>query len=216
MNTGWIKIHRQLMDREDYFCPKFDEVHAWIDLLLIANYEDTTKVIRGIKKEVHRGEISESISWFCERWGWGRNTVVNFFKKLEAEKQIILQKSNVQNTVAIVNYERFQNFDTTDSTTDEEKVPPYTPLKENIKRKEEEDIKRNIINDITKKELFERKRDFQLLIAPFVDKYGRTLCNDFFAYWTQVDAKTGLMRFEEQKQFFVKKRLAYFKRRQNE
>ena len=67
--------------------------------------------------------------------------------------------------------------------------------------------KKEIDKSISKKNNFEKlKADFKNQIAPHVPKFGKDMCNAFFAYWTE-KSKSGKMRFEGQKFFEVEKRL---------
>jgi hypothetical protein len=58
----------------------------------------------------------------------------------------------------------------------------------------------------------ERRNNFILEIRIFSGNYSSELLNSFYKYWTQVDQVSGLMRFEKQKTFFIKKRLFTFKK----
>lgn len=64
------------------------------------------------------------------------------------------------------------------------------------------------VNNTTKVELFTmRKNKFKDTIAPFVSKYGKDMCNDFFAYWTEPNKSKSKMKFEMQKTWDVNLRL---------
>lgn len=59
--------------------------------------------------------------------------------------------------------------------------------------------------------LDQRKEWFVNSINPFVEKYGKDMCNDFFETWTETNDK-GLMRFELEKTWETSKRLSKWKK----
>ena len=137
---GYIKLFRQVQDNPMYFDGKFDKVHAWIDILMLASWKDTSVIVRGIKVDVKRGQIAKGIRFFCERWKWSQHTVEKFFKELEDATQIATQKSNVINLISVINYDKYQICECEDATqnatqnaTQIKKVSPITPLQENKK-----------------------------------------------------------------------------------
>lgn len=138
MSIGFIKIHRQSMDNPLYFAEKFTKWQAWIDLLMITNYQDRYVSVRGVMIMVKRGQALASERFLSERWKWSRDKVRSFLKFLEEEgKQILPQKNNVTTLITIVNYNKYQTTEpTTDQTTDK---PQTLPTKE---RKEGKEIKK--------------------------------------------------------------------------
>ena len=64
--------------------------------------------------------------------------------------------------------------------------------------------------------LEERKEAFRLRLVPYVEKYGREMMNDFFAYWTERSENGKKMRFEMEKVFDVGRRLATWRKRDGE
>jgi hypothetical protein len=54
-NTGWIKLHRIIMDHPDWLAEPFTRAQAWVDLLLLANHKVGHIRKRGILIEVQRG-----------------------------------------------------------------------------------------------------------------------------------------------------------------
>lgn len=109
MSTGWIKLHRQIMDSESYFSEKFCRNMAWIDLLLLANHKPNIIRKRGIKVKLQRGDVGHSQETLAHRWKWSRATVKRFLNDLESEGQIRQQKSNVTTCITIMNYNEFQS-----------------------------------------------------------------------------------------------------------
>ena len=107
--NGWIKIHRRLSDNPIWTCEPFTRGQAWIDLLMLANYEDSFFYVRNIKVDVKRGQVAWSEPKLAERWGWSRTKLRKFLKDLEKEQQLIQQKNNVTQIITIIKYEEYQN-----------------------------------------------------------------------------------------------------------
>lgn len=56
--------------------------------------------------------------------------------------------------------------------------------------------------------LEERKREFLDSIRPYLDKYGKDMCNAFGKYWLEISPRGRKYRFEKERVFDVGKRLA--------
>ena len=148
MSTGWIKLHRSSMDNGLYFAETFTKSSAWIDLLLLANYQNNTVCVRGIMLNVKRGDVLAGEDFLAKRWKWSRGKVHRFLKYLASKPihQIEQQKSNVCSMITILNYKVYQRDDTTDgtpsstpsSTTDGQQTVQQTDtLKKDKKEKKE-------------------------------------------------------------------------------
>lgn len=107
-NTGWIKIHRKILDNKGYHQEPFCRNMAWIDLILLANHEPNYFRFRGIKVDVKRGQTGCGIETFCLRWQWSRGKVERFLKELERDGMIVRQKSNTTTLLSICKYEEYQ------------------------------------------------------------------------------------------------------------
>lgn len=180
---GYIKLYRQILDRNDYYKDKFSRTHAWIDLLMLANFEDGVTFVRGIEVTVKRGQVARSIRDLAERWHWSVNTVRKFLRELERNSQICTKRDtqsdtqskiskNVISLITIVNYERYQGNeekcdsqcdtqnDTQNDTQVKEEVSPHNiynpPLEE--KDKEEKEDKETPSNKGGKKKIYIDKR----------------------------------------------------------
>lgn len=107
-NSGWIKIHRKILDTKGYHQESFCRNMAWIDLILLANHEPNFFRFRGIRVDVKRGQTGVSIDTFCLRWKWSRGKVERFLKELEKDERIVRQKTNVTTLISILNYNQYQ------------------------------------------------------------------------------------------------------------
>lgn len=115
---GWIKLYRKITENPLYFSEAFTRLQAWIDLLIIANHDESYIYIRGNKVEIKRGQVAKTQDTLAERWKWSRGKVVRFLDELQKSGQIVQQKSKLITLISIVNYELYQCGSTTESTTD--------------------------------------------------------------------------------------------------
>lgn len=115
---GWIKLYRKITENPLYFSEAFTRLQAWIDLLIIANHDESYIYVRGNKVEIKRGQVGKAQDTLADRWKWSRGKVDRFLKELEKSGQIVRQKNSVMFLISIVNYEVYQCGSTTESTAD--------------------------------------------------------------------------------------------------
>ncbi|HEY9222333.1 MAG TPA: hypothetical protein VIO43_12245 [Lutibacter sp.] len=132
---GWIKLHRQLLDSDLWKSEPFTRGQAWVDLLLLANHQESFFYKRGVKIIVKRGQLARSEVELSDRWKWSRTKVRKFLNDLKKEQQIEQQKTNVTQVVSIVNYELYQ------------KKEQQTGQQKNSKRTAKEQQKNTYKND---------------------------------------------------------------------
>jgi hypothetical protein len=121
-NTGWIKLHRIIMDHADWLAEPFTRAQAWVDLLLLANHKIGHIRKRGILIEVQRGQVGYSEETLAARWKWSRNKTRRFLSCLRVAGQIsrnpVQQNPKLSCLISIINYDSYQSGDTTDDTTE--------------------------------------------------------------------------------------------------
>jgi len=89
--TGWIKLHRQIMDSKFYKEQrKFSKNEAWIDILLRTYHEDTIENKKGVDIFIPRGSFPVSIYQLSKAWKWDKKTVSSFIKYLVQENMITI------------------------------------------------------------------------------------------------------------------------------
>lgn len=108
MKRGWIRLYRKSFDNKLYFEEPFTKWQAWIDLLLLAAYEDRTFYVRGNPVQLKKGEIAQSTRVLRKRWKWSRAKVIRYLRALEMEHKVRPQKSNIINRIQIVNFQLYQ------------------------------------------------------------------------------------------------------------
>lgn len=107
-NKGFIKLPRHIIEDSHYFSEPFTRTQAWIDLIILANYQDTTALVRGVKIVVKRGQVCRSITELAKRWKWSRNRVMRFTEGLVDAERVHVQKSPIVNVYTIRDYEEYQ------------------------------------------------------------------------------------------------------------
>ena len=107
---GYILLHRKLFENEIYFEEKFDKAHAWIDLLLLANYMDRIVSIKGAEIQLKAGQLCLSKVSLAKRWGWDRRTVKKYLDVLQDVHMIVQQNIGLTTIITIVNWNKYQSL----------------------------------------------------------------------------------------------------------
>lgn len=118
MSHGFFKVHRQLFDNPIWGGEPFTRGQAWIDLLGKVNYNDGWLFVRGVKVDIKRGETCRSEDSLAKDWQWSRGKVRRFLSLLESEEMITRKQYNRIGIISICNYNRFQDSEYTNDTTD--------------------------------------------------------------------------------------------------
>jgi hypothetical protein len=116
---------------------------------------------------------------------------------LEKDNMIVIKNETKTTRITICKYDDYQSDENGNETQ--------------TKRKRNADETQTNPNNKDKKDNKEKKVAFQLLVAPFVEKFGRDLCNDFYLYWTET-TKDNKLRWEKETAFDVSRRLANWKK----
>lgn len=135
-SSGWIKLHRSIIETPEWLSEPFTRAQAWVDLLLLANHKTGTVRRRGITVIVGRGQVGYSEDSLSVRWKWSKGKARRFLKDLiemsrierrlaeitvpkivpKNEPKTVLKKTSVSNLIHIINYDKYQTNSTEDST----------------------------------------------------------------------------------------------------
>ena len=152
MAEGWIKLHRSIQDSWLWKKYPFSEGQAWIDLLMLANYEDEKTAYKGEIITCERGTVNLSITYLANRWRWSRKKTKAFLTLLENDKMVTTKATTHRTTITIENYGFYQDMGTTKDTTKvtarvttkEQQGYQQAPTTKNIKNiKKDKNIKNN-------------------------------------------------------------------------
>lgn len=150
MSTGWIKVHRSLVEHDLWLSEPFTRAQAWVDLLMLANHQVGHIRRRGIKVTVKRGQVGYSQEGLALRWRWSKGKVIRFLAELREDNRIS-QETELKNVavtalISITNYDQYQGNSTEDKTEDgtvngpktEPKTEPKTVLEQECKEVKKE------------------------------------------------------------------------------
>ena len=141
--SGWIKIDRKIQDNPVLNEKPFDKFHAWMDLLLMAEYKMRTVFVNNTEVTLLPGQILISQRELSDRWGWSRAKVIRFLEELERTTMCTTNRTTNGTTLTLVNWRKYQTERTTNETTDEttnettllNTLTIYTDSKENKKQR---------------------------------------------------------------------------------
>ena len=109
---GYISLWRCIQDNALWGAEPFTRAQAWIDLLLMANYQEKTFVLGNEILKAEVGSVITSELKLMERWKWGKEKVRNFLKLLESLEMIKRIPDHKKTYILICNYEEAQKIQT--------------------------------------------------------------------------------------------------------
>ena len=112
--VGYVAIFRKIQNHWIWDDPEM--FHAWMDILLSAQFHDSSKVIHGKVIFVPRGSWFVAQTTLETRWKWSKNRIRHFLRSLERSDMITVKGTPDGTMLTIVNYELYQNPGTTKST----------------------------------------------------------------------------------------------------
>ena len=117
-SKGFIIVDRQIRDHWLWADAPYSRGQAWIDLLMMAGYENKTIIFDGKPVKLRRGEFITSIRKLASAWKWSQGKVSRFLNALEDEQMITQKRSSKRITVFIVNYSDYQGSRSSKRSTD--------------------------------------------------------------------------------------------------
>ena len=107
--SGWIKIHRDLMNHWCASDPNF--LAVWMHLISSANFQTKKSLINSIVVEVKRGQLIFGLNAFSKKSGVSVSKLRRIMKVLESELMISRQKTNKYSIISITKYNDYQVID---------------------------------------------------------------------------------------------------------
>ena len=151
--SGWISIHRKIQEHWLWQEKPFDKKSAWIDLLLMANYQDNKFLLGNELVEIKRGSFITSELKLMNKWGWSKSKVRNFLSLLEGDGMLIKKADTKKTTITIVNYDSWQERETTERP-----------------QKNHEETTKGLRKDTNNKENKENKENNYICIVDYLNK----------------------------------------------
>ena len=113
MKQGWVPVKRQIQEHWLWKDKPFSQGQAWIDLIMLANYEDKKMPYKGEIITCERGTVNLSISYLANRWGWSRDKTRRFLKLLESDGMVTVSATTHRTTITLENYSIYNDAPTT-------------------------------------------------------------------------------------------------------
>ena len=107
---GWIKLHRRIVDWEWY--DDLPTKSLFIHLLILANHEDN--MWHG--KKIEKGSLVTSVASLSAQTGLSIKQIRTALNHLEKTGEIGKQTTNQNTLIIILNYSRYQEFDTDENS----------------------------------------------------------------------------------------------------
>lgn len=194
--AGWIKLHRQLMDKA-FYSKDSEKVHLWIHLLMKANHHDREEYLGGKPIQCKSGQFTTGRKQLSMETGICESKIERILSNFEKiEQQIEQRKTSVNRLISILNWSIYQESEqqfeqqvNNDRTTSEQRVNTLQEYKEDKKLKNV----RNIFVVPTIQEVIDYFEE---------NGFGREYANKFFkgyevANWT--DSKGNKIKNWKQK-----------------
>ena len=111
--AGWVRLHRQLAEHPIWTQERFTRGQAWVDLIMLASYQEHIVIHGNRPLTVQRGQVLTSQVKLAARWKWNRKTVAGFMISLRKAKMVDIVTSKETDTgytlITLCNYGRFQD-----------------------------------------------------------------------------------------------------------
>ena len=109
--NGYILLYKQITDKDSWLWSDkpFSRGQAWIDLLLMANYQDQKVAIKGQIIDIKRGQLLRGTNNLADRWGWSRSKVIRFLEQCEADGMCFVNGTAYGTIISIRNYDAYQD-----------------------------------------------------------------------------------------------------------
>jgi hypothetical protein len=198
--SGWIKLHRQLIDWEWYSDPNV--VRLFIHCLLKANHSQ--KTWRGIK--IEKGQFVTSMNKLSNELELSVQKVRTAIDKLIITKEIQSKSTNKFTIITICKYDDYQ------CAGAEKNIPQTDKYNSNNMLLTTTKNNKNNNNEISFEEKIrlkkERENQFRdEVIKEYRGKFDKKTIEEFCDYWTESNPNGFKLKFEMEKVFDVSRRL---------
>lgn len=164
---GWIKISRNI--NTHWIWENAEYLKWWLDLILLAEYEDKKRLVRSHLTDVKRGQAVVSVRSLQQRWARkdedgniismpSLDAIHRFLKLLERDEMICRVAEHSKTLLTICNYAKYQDEPTTTPNTSRtlaEQLPNTSRTLEQRERKEakEREIGKVLSHEEVKEEI---------------------------------------------------------------
>ena len=124
--SGWIPLFRELKNHWLWDFKNPDKALAWIDMLMMANYEDNQFMIKGKVINCKRGQLAVSQVTLQKQWNMSQNKLKRFLVLLKNERMIDFETNKLTTIITICNYSQYQDVIRTSERPNERAVERST------------------------------------------------------------------------------------------
>lgn len=130
MSTGWLKLHRELIDKPIWLNSTIEQRTILITLLCMANHKPKQWEWKGQVYTVKAGQFITSVQSIMDRCNSKEitrqkvRTALVRFEKLEF---LTIETTKQNSLITIVNWEKYQGFDTNDNQQNNQQVTNEQP-----------------------------------------------------------------------------------------
>lgn len=138
MNNGYLMLQRRFFSHALWEeSREFSRAEAFLDLLQLAAYAHTKKIVKGVLVSLAPGQLCASQRYMADRWGWSTKKVRHFFALLEADQIIEPQKNREGTIITLCNYEKYNSSDPEKEPQKPHRGTTEEPPRNQIKEREE-------------------------------------------------------------------------------
>lgn len=108
MTNGYFKLQRRFFAHwlwTEKRC--LSKAEAWLDLLQIAAFMPTKRIVRDKLLKIEEGELVASLRYLADRWEWNKDKVAAFLKLLESEEMIRRESRQGESVIILCNYKDY-------------------------------------------------------------------------------------------------------------
>ena len=113
MDTGWIKIHRELLEKSIWSCSTPEQKTILITLLMMVNYEDREWEWKGKRYVCRAGQVVTSLDSICENAGIciSVQNVRTALARFEEYGFLTNESTNRNRLITICNWDKYQSIE---------------------------------------------------------------------------------------------------------
>ena len=120
MSGGTFNVSRRIWGHPVFKPSKYSEREAFLWMVSEASWKART--IRSSDGKViidlDRSQLSHSLRFMADKWGWTKSTAERFLKKLEKRDMIKTSSGTAQNVITVCKYDEYQSKPSESGTAD--------------------------------------------------------------------------------------------------
>ncbi|MDB6178986.1 hypothetical protein PAF17_15955 [Paracoccus sp. Z330] len=136
--AGTVNISRDLWHDEAFAKEPFSEREAWIWMICEASWKSRRRRVGDFVVDLKRGELSASVRFMADIFGWHRSKVHRFLQRLTKLELIAIKTETGVNVISICKYNEYQNGrDTSETDSRQDRDRTETKQKKGERREKE-------------------------------------------------------------------------------